>query len=77
MRDLESGERDGTISFVASPELIRLAEMVARAEGLSRAAVCRRATKLDLEARTPSGPCGGRGMAGTPKSHVIGEPRKK
>ncbi|MGB8605162.1 hypothetical protein [Bradyrhizobium sp.] len=54
MRDLESGERDGTISFVASPELIRLAEMVARAEGLSRAAVCRRATKLDLEARTRS-----------------------
>ena len=36
-------------------------------------------SSLDTESELsgPSGPCGGRGMAGTPKSHVIGEPRKK
>jgi hypothetical protein len=54
MRDLEYGDRDcdGTIGFKASPELIALAEAAARSEGLSRAAVARRALMRDLEART-------------------------
>ena len=51
MHDLESSDRDsvGTIHFKASRELIALAEAAARAEGMSRAAVARRALMRDLE----------------------------
>jgi hypothetical protein len=56
MRDLESDHRDsdGTIGFKASPELIAQAEAAARAEGMSRAAVARRALMRDLERRRAS-----------------------
>ena len=75
------------VAFKFPSDLAARLDAIARSEGVTRAGIARRMVLRELARAEqpghgkrlsgPSGPCGGRGMAGTPKSHVIGEPRKK
>ena len=49
MHDLESRHSNGVIGFKCSADLIARAEAAAKAEGISKAAIARRALKRDLE----------------------------